>query len=344
MSIEPKNYSTKAIESISAYANRARYSPGAEAMVEFFDVVAMLLDKSVKFILPDNGKLVGGSAGITETKLGLMKLPFPIVALEYDAPDLNDNLLEGNYPSMKRIALAFDMDIPQNTWVIERLRHCLPGLDAYLGKNISGSIAITSIYHIDKNNSRDPSGQVEWGLGMGFVAIDPNESMVTPREIGMDSMLGEGPESIDKRGALVDAMPVFGAFMSHEDVLAAPDALLYDVNDELLTTVDFCAIMNCQNVAYESIPASEKLNKKRAASGKPPLYEYKILTLDPTDGHQHTQGSGQGTHASPRIHLRRGHIRRLQSGKVTWVNAAVVGNKHQGVIDKDYRVTSQRKP
>ena len=46
-----------------------------------------------------------------------------------------------------------------------------------------------------------------------------------------------------------------------------------------------------------------------------------------------------GTHESPRQHLRRGHIRRLESGNI-WVNACVVGNSEKGVIKKSYNVAA----
>ena len=53
--------------------------------------------------------------------------------------------------------------------------------------------------------------------------------------------------------------------------------------------------------------------------------------------HRETSKQGQGgNHASPRMHLRRGHLRRLPN-KVVWVKEAMVNAKSQiGVVDKDY--------
>jgi hypothetical protein len=45
-----------------------------------------------------------------------------------------------------------------------------------------------------------------------------------------------------------------------------------------------------------------------------------------------------GTHASPRLHLRRGHIRRLDESRTVWVQSCVVGAE-PGAVLKDYRVT-----
>ena len=45
-----------------------------------------------------------------------------------------------------------------------------------------------------------------------------------------------------------------------------------------------------------------------------------------------------GTHASPRTHLRRGHIRRLRWGPKVWVNSCVVNPGAIGGVNKDYAV------
>ena len=42
-------------------------------------------------------------------------------------------------------------------------------------------------------------------------------------------------------------------------------------------------------------------------------------------------------HASPRYHMRRGHIRRLPTGKTTFVHAHFVGSQDTGTVDKNYR-------
>jgi hypothetical protein len=45
-----------------------------------------------------------------------------------------------------------------------------------------------------------------------------------------------------------------------------------------------------------------------------------------------------GTHASPREHHRRGHVRHLRSGKNVWVNSAIIAAGSRGKIHKDYRM------
>ena len=47
-----------------------------------------------------------------------------------------------------------------------------------------------------------------------------------------------------------------------------------------------------------------------------------------------------GTHASPRLHWRRGHRRHLPDGKATWVRACLVGDPFAGTVSHDYQLTT----
>ena len=109
-----------------------------------------------------------------------------------------------------------------------------------------------------------------------------------------------------------------------------------DIKGELSTLIEFLACLNCSNVKSIDVHPPEKLNKHRKRKGKQPLSSYKILTVP---GVQTSNTSLGGTHASPRTHLRRGHIRRLRNGTRIWINAVVV-NKDvtHGVVHKDYNV------
>ena len=101
--------------------------------------------------------------------------------------------------------------------------------------------------------------------------------------------------------------------------------------------LEFLEALACSNVTHEPIePVDPRKNAKRIKAGKLPIYETRILTIEA--GKQGQGGTGQGgSHASPRQHLRRGHIRRL-ADKNIWVNACVVGKAETGVIDKQYHV------
>ncbi len=95
-------------------------------------------------------------------------------------------------------------------------------------------------------------------------------------------------------------------------------------------------VLNCSNVVYLDI-APSRLKQGRIKKGKTPLFTYKTLHIK-TGMRDEQKNHAGGTHASPRVHLRRGHIRTLASGKTTWVQPCVVGDKSKGIVHKDYSV------
>lgn len=90
---------------------------------------------------------------------------------------------------------------------------------------------------------------------------------------------------------------------------------------------------------YISAPTPDEvaINKKRINKGKKPLIEFKLITVN---GKKPTLPSTpHGTHASPRLHWRRGHWRTMKkSGKKVWVDPMLVGDEENGKIIKDYAV------
>lgn len=76
-------------------------------------------------------------------------------------------------------------------------------------------------------------------------------------------------------------------------------------------------------------------NRRKIAAGKPPTYEWRTVVIEPVQARREHQG---GTHASPRLHDRRGHLRRLRSGKNVWVRECKVGNASKGMVFHDYQI------
>lgn len=95
-------------------------------------------------------------------------------------------------------------------------------------------------------------------------------------------------------------------------------------------------VLGCSNVATIEHPPPVALNKKRAKAGKLPLMSHKTLVVVVDEARAASQHLG-GTHSSPRLHLRRGHVRNLGEGRRVWVQPCVVGSKH-GIVTKDYCV------
>jgi hypothetical protein len=99
-----------------------------------------------------------------------------------------------------------------------------------------------------------------------------------------------------------------------------------------------CAVMKCTNVQLlENKPSA--LKRMRAAKKRLPIFSTWTLHMRPDAKQGRALG---GTHAPPRVHLRRGHIRQYRSGLTTWVQPCVVGRKDLGVVHKDYAMHAAR--
>lgn len=112
-----------------------------------------------------------------------------------------------------------------------------------------------------------------------------------------------------------------------------------DALSEIGAVLSLCEALTCSNVGTEILDKVDPIkNAKRIKNGKLPFFETKVLVLKASTPKPIGQ-VGIGSHASPRQHLRRGHIRRLPKGNI-WVNSCVVGNASNGIIAKSYEVLS----
>ena len=112
------------------------------------------------------------------------------------------------------------------------------------------------------------------------------------------------------------------------------DSALHYAGHAVNLLARFVMALNCTNTKRVEHHAPKFLNSKRIAKGRHPLFSYWTLHLPgPASNDEAPMG---GTHASPRLHLRRGHIRQYAVGKYTWIDACVVGSKQAGMVFKDY--------
>jgi hypothetical protein len=84
----------------------------------------------------------------------------------------------------------------------------------------------------------------------------------------------------------------------------------HDIGGEVRIVLELLEALSCKNVVIDNAKIP-KIGERGAANKNLPFYETKCLTIKATQ----KQGTGTrtGTHESPRQHLRRGHIRRLES-------------------------------
>jgi len=95
-------------------------------------------------------------------------------------------------------------------------------------------------------------------------------------------------------------------------------------------------VFSCCNVSTVEHTPPKFTNAKRISKGKIPFFTYRTLHI--TNDTATSEARSMATHASPRLHLRRGHIRRLPSDRRIWVRATLVGDKSKGFAAKEYSV------
>jgi len=333
------NYSAHALEDLRALESSWQRLGWSRSVSTLSSVIG-LLERSVKFILP-NGCALIAPGDLREAHAELARLPFPCTAFE--VPWASDRFAEhrlGGVPQAEanqRIALCWELGaIPEVT----------PGMDRLLDHFPGGGTAIVSIY-------RGPATG-GWTIGLGGLFCPYEGRLLGAGEQGdwapmsiaaREATIGAGLS--DDRAKMLRTEPfrLFPEYFaaSVEQVYGTEDAafasIITDTQDESSVQLQVCALLACANVATEEIEPSEKLNKKRRAKGNQPFFSYRVFTLA-TDRAAHPDRAAQGgTQASPRMHLRRGHLRRLNNGRLIWVRPAVVSaNSPRGVIDKDYRV------
>jgi len=154
-----------------------------------------------------------------------------------------------------------------------------------------------------------------------------------------------GEKSVTTAGCTMEPLQYFEPFA----YLETDDGLKYYNNNKEVTRAQIdpvlrmvCAVLaklSEGGQAYKATPQKTFINRKRAAKGKPALtFDWHTVEIGPKAEKSEPQG---GTHASPRLHDRRGHWRTYPSGKKGWVKACKVGDASKGVVFKDYEVKNE---
>lgn len=317
---QPLHFTPKAIADLSEIAVAARFTaPGTS------EGVLYLIDKlraAQVFVLSDSGQLLDRSKPRPELPGVVLRPPFPVVALEYLAnpADWADPVYTASSCS-KRISLAWNNvdDLP-------------PTIEAMIGRPLGPGVIIASIAFYDEHQ--------KWMPVAVAMHVDYEEDWVARSEESHfhDAMVAAG--RITPATARARTLPGSAIPISPETVFAGAatlgaartmDMMGADLMDETAAFMDLCWALACKNVSIKHREAPARLNAQRVKAGKPPLHGFHVLELA---GEAFGGDARGGHHASPRSHLRRGHIRRLGADRVTWVNQSMV--RGRGFVDKVY--------
>lgn len=261
----------------------------------------LLSSLAQSFILPANGEIVKHTTPV-HIKFEDLKLPFDRCIFEYP--------------------IAADYYTDRNP------KYDQPDATVLLVEKTEDSLTLFPIWHIKDKQTNTSS----WTPCMFGLLLD------------RDSYI----EVLDNDEATVRVLNP-KVLTASEEMNAIYDSLstetkqqaVLELVDELRVVAHFAMLCGCDNVNAKKIyTPSEESARVAKLRGKPKPYDYWVLDVYMNDDHE-SSGSGEGgSHSSPRFHVRRGHIRRYQTGKTTWVRQCVVGTPELGIIQKDYRVVA----
>lgn len=146
--------------------------------------------------------------------------------------------------------------------------------------------------------------------------------------------------NVDKTKVLIQTAKIFHNGTELEFHIEEDPYDTIERNTALKSTIVALYMMTLgKNNFYMSVPTPEEIatNRKRISKGKKPLIEFKTAVIE---GKKTVMSSTpHGTHASPRLHWRRGHWRTMsKSGKKTWIAPMEVGDEANGRVIKTYAI------
>lgn len=313
--ITARNYAAQAERDLLNYAAAlaSRKTINGISVVDdarFIHMMAKGIGRAVHFVAPDGGTVFDdGLKGIKGTAI---RLPYQEITLEYFVSrgiqsDTSDVILN---PIEKRVIYAYESE-----------------------KTKAIHVAAAFFY----NGKWNPC------LGVWLLPLDWDD-FTDAKSPGFDPVVGNehGGRITGRLGTFTPGLQKLFAAQVGETQAARMNA--HDITGEVSALLEIIEALTCTNVEPAIHQAADpKVNAKRIKAGKLPIYETKVLTIKPN----HVSGESRGPlgheRNSPRQHLRRGHIRRLPSGKNTWVQSCVVGSSANGFIDKAYEVDSDQK-
>ncbi len=105
----------------------------------------------------------------------------------------------------------------------------------------------------------------------------------------------------------------------------------------------FAVIQYCLNQLTETRDVEDRPHKPLLRKQKQGKWEVFHKVVDWTAGCHGKKSEDRHTGAKKCFHTRRGHYRRLASGKEVWVRETTSGSVLKGIVTKTYRVTANKK-
>ncbi|WP_131798371.1 hypothetical protein [Devosia elaeis] len=112
---------------------------------------------------------------------------------------------------------------------------------------------------------------------------------------------------------------------------------IFQITTEMVRAITI--LLESDVLLAQHIEAAPALNRSRARSKKPPIFDHHVLNIAisrPTSALDAEPGMAGGK-PGVRLHFRRGHYRRVEGGS-TWIRWTLVGDPDLGFVEKTYRL------
>jgi hypothetical protein len=162
---------------------------------------------------------------------------------------------------------------------------------------------------------------------MTVVGTDPEEGIVLSVHKGAH---GQMPQKMPLLVYVLDEGLIRYGPVEEGDTIPEKDAQMV-----LAMVGNWYRALSQRCSSYKPVVRNTFTNRRKIAQGKVPTYDWTMVYIEPSKPRSESKG---GTHASPRQHDRRGHLRRLRSGKNVWVRPCKVGDPTKGVVWHGYAI------
>jgi hypothetical protein len=291
-----------------------------QSMMFEADRFAQAIMKAQHFVLPDGGMLLDdGCRGLEGETL---HLPYPVITLAFafDWSATPDRLLVVKESTLREATNGFGLHA--------RTRHVDEVSDGHYPMDATG-------LWLRQAMNADDAPEHFGLLPVSFFIFDPWQTTA------------DNCDLVGIRGCYVFANPAVAHWVTQPENADAWETAQVQSTSSGRAVLEFLEALTCRNVAPRPITAPPSgVGGHHSGDRRKPIFETKILTLD-VPGHATqdaaTPGAGHDR-ASPRAHLRRGHIRRLEGGNI-WINKTIVGIRQAtGWIEKAYDLRKKVQP
>lgn len=270
--------------------------------------IAGLIRSAVHVVLPPNGEIYrsngwGGEVPTADEVESFGGLPAPVTCFEY--PWTHPKAPEDETVGTKRITLVHDC------------RQTYDGAPLPPGQFFYTQIFSVFYHEVYKI----------WAMYPGMINI------VQPLEMGILNR----KEKIWSLNARYHNLET-GEISDRHNVTEYERKCIGEFRSDITAVVQCCHSLRAGAHFEEQREGSSsrrwKFDKKGVGG-----FTYHVLKLPAhPDTPRAPRGESSGTHASPRFHIRRHHIRKLPNGTLKFVRQCFVGDKDRGVVQKTYQV------